>query len=809
MSGAGPLAGVRVIDLTQYVAGPYCTKLLALYGAEVIKVERPDGGDPMRMVGPFVDAPHPDRALAFLDLNVNKLGVTLDLHSEDGRKSLLELVRSADIVVESFRPGTLDRLGLGWQALQAVRPDLVMTSISNFGQTGRYRDLPASEIVLYGMGHEMFGTGLAGREPLSMAPRLNLYFAGQTAAVATLGALLGGRAEWIDVSIMETFLSSIDRRADSLVAYAYCGERMERAAAPYAGSFPPVYSWCADGYVAVNASAGPARSALYGALGLAESAEGENAARTWTEWCAARTRRVVTDRLQAAGIPCEPVNSMADLVGDEHLLTRGFFVPLEHPVAGKALYAGLPVRTESTPGAVNRPAPRLGEHNDLVFSRPALPRSNKNSAGAGALPLEGVRVLDLGVVLAGPQGSMMLADLGAEVIRVESTQYFAPQTRGSLARPSREWVRRQAPISGGYPDREPGARPWNRFPWFNAANRNKLSMTVDLRLPSGQKVFQQLVRVSDVLITNQTSAVLEELQIDYGRLRQVNPGLVYVEGSSFGASGPYAHHRGYGVQIEAFAGHDQLRHYPDSDASTNTWAVTADAAGGLAVAMAAELGLMARRNTGSGQRVEISFIENFLGLIGHAVLDQTYNRNSQSSLGNRDYTCIQGCYPAAGNDRWIVLTVPDHAGWTGLCELIGRDEWAAWMLGVRISRHDEIDRVVAAWSATQEREVAVDRLRRAGVMAGPVLDDADAYRDPHLVDRGYFLTVSHPEAGIHAYPGFPYRFVWASQRVRHPAPLLGEHNEYVYRELLGYGAKDYAELAAEGHIGMDYAELIR
>jgi crotonobetainyl-CoA:carnitine CoA-transferase CaiB-like acyl-CoA transferase len=193
VSGAGPLAGVRVIDLTQYVAGPYCTKLLALYGAEVIKVERPDGGDPMRMVGPFVDAPHPDRALAFLDLNVNKLGVTLDLHSEDGRKSLLELVRSADIVVESFRPGTLDRLGLGWQALQAVRPDLVMTSISNFGQTGRYRDLPASEIVLYGMGHEMFGTGLAGREPLSMAPRLNLYFAGQTAAVATLGALRRAR----------------------------------------------------------------------------------------------------------------------------------------------------------------------------------------------------------------------------------------------------------------------------------------------------------------------------------------------------------------------------------------------------------------------------------------------------------------------------------------------------------------------------------------------------------------------------------------------------------------------------------------
>jgi crotonobetainyl-CoA:carnitine CoA-transferase CaiB-like acyl-CoA transferase len=809
MSDLGPLAGVRVIDLTQYVAGPYCTKLLGLYGAEVVKVERPQGGDPMRLVGPFVGDPDPDRGLAFLDLNVNKLGVTLDLHSQAGRKSFLSLVESADVLVESFRPGTIDRLGIGWPVLKSANPNLVLTSISNFGQTGRYRDLPASEIVLYAMGHEMFGTGLAGREPLSMAPRLNLYFAGQTAAVATLGALLGERGEWIDVSIMETFLSSIDRRADSLVAYAYCGERMERAAAPYPGSFPPVYSWCLDGYVAVNASAGPARVTLYGLLGLSDDTDLESATKTWAAWCGARSRREVTDQLQRAGIPCEPVNSMADLVADEHLLTRGFFVPLTHPVAGKASYAGLPVRAETTPGALTRPAPRLGEHNELVFAGPISPRSRPESKTGDTAPLQGIRVLDLGVVLAGPQGAMMLADLGAEVIRVESTRYFAPQTRGSIARPSRVWVQRIPPISGGYPDREPGPRPWNRFPWFNASNRNKLSMTVDLRLTSGQALFERLVRSCDVLVTNQTAGVLEDLQINYGRLRELNPGLVYVEGSSFGRSGPYAHHRGFGTQIEAFAGHDLLRHYPDSDASTNTWAVTADAAGGLAIAMAAELGLMARKRTGAGQHLEISFVENFLGLIGNVVLDQTYNRRTQPSLGNRDYECVQGCYPVAGKDRWIVLTVPDDRAWAGRCAVIGAPQWAGLTPSKRMKRHDEVDRAIAAWSKAHERDSAVDHLRRVGVLAGPVLDDADAYTDPHLQERSYFLTMSHAEAGTHAYPGFPYRLASGTQCVRHPAPLLGEHNEYVYRELLGYSGAEYQALAAEGHIGMDYADFIK
>jgi len=232
---AGPLEGLRVLDLSQGAAGPYCTRMLALYGARVTKVERPRVGDLMRHLGPFAgDTPGTDNSLSFLHLNVNKLGVTLDFSTPSGRAIFSELVRNSDVVVESFRPGTLAAFGYPYEELARLRPGIVLTSISNFGQTGPYRDLPASEIVLYGMGHSMFGTGQPDAEPMSMAPRVNLQFAGQTAAVATLAAVLRQQAhgcgEWIDCSIMEAFTSSVDRRSISLTAYDYCGDKMVRMA---------------------------------------------------------------------------------------------------------------------------------------------------------------------------------------------------------------------------------------------------------------------------------------------------------------------------------------------------------------------------------------------------------------------------------------------------------------------------------------------------------------------------------------------------------------------------------------------------
>ena len=203
----GALSHVRVLDFTNQVAGPYCTKLLADYGADVIKVERPGMGDAARSMGPFPgDIPHPEKSGLFLHLNTNKRSVTLDLKSKAGKKIARQLAAEADLVVESFRPGVMDRLGLGFEELRASNPRLVMTSISNFGQTGPYRDYKSSDIMVYSMGGEMHSTGLEDREPVKLGANVVLYQAGSVAAVGSAGALFlsqdDGPGQRVDVSIL-------------------------------------------------------------------------------------------------------------------------------------------------------------------------------------------------------------------------------------------------------------------------------------------------------------------------------------------------------------------------------------------------------------------------------------------------------------------------------------------------------------------------------------------------------------------------------------------------------------------------------
>lgn len=390
MGPMGPLIGLRVIDLTQGVAGPYCTKLLAAFGATVIKVERPRTGDLMRHCGPFVDdLPGPDRSLSFLHLNVNKLGVTLNLASDSGREFCLRLVEQADVVVESFRPGTLNGFGLGYEALRRSNPKVVLASISNFGQTGPYRDLPASEIVLYGMGHEMFGTGQPDGSPMSMAPRVNLQFAGQTAAVATMGAVLGADShscgDWIDVSIMETFASSVDRRAVSLTAFEYTGEKMVRLASVQGLSAPPPYNPCSDGYFHITVGTVWWETFVRAVdeefirdprfvPPLTDPVAREEFDHYWIPWCMQRTKREIVQTFQARGLPVAPVNSIADLMADPHLEVRGFFREVTHPVVGAARYPGLPFQMHLTPGGYWKAAPTLGESNETVFGELGVTR---------------------------------------------------------------------------------------------------------------------------------------------------------------------------------------------------------------------------------------------------------------------------------------------------------------------------------------------------------------------------------------------------------------------------------------------------
>ncbi len=381
----GALSHVRVLDFTTHVAGPYCTKLLADYGADVIKVERLGTGDSARSMGPFPeDIPHPEKSGLFLHLNTNKRSITLDLKSKAGQKIAMALASEADLVVESFRPGVMDRLGLGLEALQAGNPRLVMTSISNFGQTGPYRDYKSSDLLVYSMGGEMNSTGLEDREPVKLGTNVILYQAGSVAAVGSAGALFlsqdEGPGQLVDVSIMETQIGSIDRRMSALVAYQYTGENSVRI--PFGSSGYPIGVYpCEDGYLEVTGGLiyFPRVVKMLGdPPELLEPQWYEPDSQTdpilkdefeahFLSWTLQRSKQEAWQAAQESGVLSGPLNTMEDIANDAHFNGRGAFTQIEHPVAGDLKYPGRPFVMRESPWEVRRPAPMLGQHNEEIL----------------------------------------------------------------------------------------------------------------------------------------------------------------------------------------------------------------------------------------------------------------------------------------------------------------------------------------------------------------------------------------------------------------------------------------------------------
>jgi len=431
----------------------------------------------------------------------------------------------------------------------------------------------------------------------------------------------------------------------------------------------------------------------------------------------------------------------------------------------------------------------------------------------GALPLEGIRVVDITVVYGGPFASMMLSDLGAEVIRVESLQHWQAMTRGVFARPPKAFVKTQFPFAGGYPDREPGERPWNRFPWFNLHAHNKLSMTVDLTKTSGMEVFKRLVSVSDVVIENNSPGTMEKIGVDYEMLKAQKSDIVMVRMPAWGSNGLYRDFRAFGNDVEAVSGHTLMRGYADDDPSSQSIFIPSDSASGSQTAFAIMSALHYRKRTGKGQHIEVPLAENFFPWLGQAIMDYTMNGRIQGTLGNRDPFAIQGCYRCRGEDRWVNITLFNDTEWKGFCRVLGDPVWSRQdkfsdAVG-RYRHHDELDRLIEAWTIEHDPFEVMHLLQAEGVPAAPVEDPRDAYNDPHLKERGFFEEVTHEDVGTYLHPGMLWKMSKTSLGVRTPPCRLGEHNEYVYKKVIGVSDEEYAELEKEGHIGMDYIPEIQ
>jgi len=822
------LAGITVLELGEWVAGPFCTKLLAGYGATVIKIEPPRTGDPSRDAGLSPEGGigiGGERSPLYLYLNTDKQSVALNLQDAADRARLRALARRCDILVENYQPGYLDRLGLGYEELKAGNPRLVYVSLSAFGRTGPWAHWQTTNLVSLAAGGQLQLTGDADREPLKPGGEQADYQLGLNGFGAALAgfwdAQTTGLGQQIEISAQEAMASTLELALNS---YIYAGKdvwprRRGNVASATIGLYP-----CLDGYIGVHAmprNFAPLLQVMEMDSLIGDERFSSPAGRLANNdeltaliygWAAGQRKRDAYERAGSMRGPISFVHDMAGLFGSPQLQARHFLREIDHPVAGRLTYPGAPFQMSLTPARAGR-APLLGEHTAAVLGAlasdgarraassdasdaafPAVPDQIDGPPSPAVavrplrpLPLAGVRIADLTAVWAGPYATRLLADMGAEVIKVESAA--SPDLLRALSM--------QPPDT---------PRAYNRSAYFNHNNRNKYGCSLDLASKAGRAVFLDLVKSSDVVIENFRADVLDKLGLGYDVLCAARPDIVLISMPGHGKTGPEAGYIAYGTNVEQLAGLVSITGYA-GDVPHKSGISYGDPVSGTLAAGAVMTALLYRRRTGKGQFIDLAQREALTALIGEFVVQYSMTGAVPGPSGNdHPLWAPHGVFPCAGDDQWVAVVARDDAEFAALCRTIERPELAGEpRYAGREARHEhraELNGPITAWTAHRPPLDAATVLQAAGVPAGPV----ESYRelvdeDPQLRARGFFEEVTHREAGTWRMERPVWRFGDAPAHIRINGPMFAEHNEYVYRALLGLDGAAIEELSVAGVIG--------
>ena len=714
------LDGVRVLDRTTQIAGPYCTKLLVDAGADVVSVAPVDDG-----------------------------GLYEYLHAS---KRVGEAgVDAADILVVD-EPVDV-------QALWDENPALVVVTITPFGCDGPWAGRPATEFTLQAACGSTATRGLPENPPLAAGGRLGEWIAGTYAAVGALAALRSaqrsGVGEHVDVAMFDCMAVAMITFQPVFASFMGWPPVKGTGRAIEVPSIEPT----SDGYVVFTTNSAQQFESLLLMIGRSDLLEDKALSRpnvrfkrrdefsaTVHAFTVPRTSAEVLDEASAWRIPAGPVLNGETVTSFEQFVARGVFGP---SASGRSRQPRVPYRI----GGVEPRAPAIAEWT---------PRSAPVSGSGWDLPLAGVRILDCTAWWAGPAASHALACLGADVIKIESA-----------ARPD---------LMRFTSTKRPGDGPWWEWgPLFHSVNVGKRGVTLDLMRPEGVDVFERLLGTADAVLENYTPRVMEQFGLGWDRIHEVNPRAVMVRMPAFGLDGPWRDRTGFAQTMECIAGMAWVTGFPDGPPVLVRGAC--DPLAGVHAAFATMLALGERDRRGEGMLVEAAMVEAAVNVAAEQVISFDTTGTLRTRMGNRSLIAApQGVYQCAGDDRWVALSVTTDEQWRALVSVLGDAAWAGG-IDDRMAAHDLIDDELGKWCAGQDPEQVAELLSAAGVPAEVVTPAVSILDNPQIRHRGLYEDEDHPVTGTHAIPGMPFRFTHVDRWARRPSPTIGEHNDEVLAEV--------------------------
>lgn len=792
------LAGIRVVDFSDQIAGPYCAKLLADAGAHVVKVESREGDGMRRWSASGADGGGEDSAL-FCFLNAGKQSVVGDASDSHVRA----LLARADVVITAHGLATDGGARLDVAALRAAHPSLVVLSITPYGTTGPWAARPATEFTLQAESGSIGMRGVMGKEPVAAGGRVAEWGAGAFGAAAVVPAVLRaratGRGEHVDLSMLETanliytnFSETMNRLMngsadDPLHAFlrpTVETPSIEPTADGFVGFCTNSRQQFADFLVLIE------RPDLHADEELAQFAGRLMRFDEWTTtmrpWLSSRTTAEIVERAAALRIPVAPVLNGETVLGHEQLVERRVF---QSDARGRFRQPRRPYRIDDADPPPPLSAPALGAHTRtaaFAATPPAL-----GFGVAGDLPLAGLRVVDLTAWWAGPIASQLLATFGAEVIHVESPRHpdGVRLVGGMMAAHYPAW--------------------WEASPHFLQVNAGKLAVAVELGTAAGHALLERLVARADVVLDNFSPRVLDGFGLSWERVQALNPRAILARMPAFGLSGPWRDHVGFAQTMEQLSGLAWVTGHADDQPRIPRG--PCDPLAGMHAVMAIFVALAERAATGRGHLVESTMVESALNLAAEQVVEWSAYGRLLGRDGNRSALAApQGLYPCAGgepwDERWLALSVADDVQWRALGAVLGDPEWAREpALATRAGRraaHDMIDERLRAWTRGRERTALVAELRAHGVIASEVADPCRLLEtNPQFRARRYFERPEHPVVGAMPVPSWPFRWSSVARWLRAPAPTMGQHNARVLGGLLGLSDDALAGLEADGIVG--------